>query len=647
MTKGRARRVAAACLVALQAMPAWGQDEAFALFEEEAKVMAASRREQSVSEAPLAVDVVTREEILASGARSLPDLLRFRVGLDVVDGRSIDGNRAIVSVRGFPHEFAGNTLVLVDGRNVYSANQGGVYWERIPLPLSDIERIEIVRGPNSALYGTGAGVGVINIVTRKPGAAPAAAAAARAGARGARASEASLETPLPGKASLRVTHAHRAEDGFPKSDAATVATDDSLRRNVVNARAAVPLGEKAELELFAGGSWSAVGLANGAAGERADFADDFQMARLTRRLAGGSLEATGSRSDARSSSNAAASLAQGMRQIQHDVELLHRFSWLDGRLDSAYGASYRNALLSSPVAYGTRRPRLEISRGFASQSARLTDRLSVQGAFSWESSDLSGGHPNYQAAAVLAPAHGHALRVSYSVSRTLRDLIPVHGDISLPDTRVLGSDALREPYRVTSYEAGYHASLLENALSADASVFYTRLEHLHQVAFESFSFPTTTLRIREYDDAIARGVELKLKYRLSREAWAYANYTHERVSDRAGDHGHVTRNTPPHKLNLGGRAALGRGWSAGADLGYKDAHHIAAVSGAAAVGVPAYWRLDARLAYAPSRWKGVELFLAGRNLLAERHVEFADGLSVPRELSAGASVRFGADLSAR
>ncbi|MDC4227473.1 MAG: TonB-dependent receptor plug domain-containing protein [Candidatus Manganitrophus sp.] len=137
-------------------------------FAQEAQTVTASRRLQPVREAPVAVEVITPEEIQASGASNLWDLLRFRVGMDVLDGRSVDGNRAIVSVRGFPEEFVDSLQVLVDGRSVYNAYSGGVYWEQLSVQLQDIERIEIVRGPNAALYGSNAALGVINIITKKP-----------------------------------------------------------------------------------------------------------------------------------------------------------------------------------------------------------------------------------------------------------------------------------------------------------------------------------------------------------------------------------------------------------------------------------------------------------------------------------------------
>src|SRR5690349_7834178 len=98
-------------------------DETLQFFQEEAKVVTASRRAQSIQEAPVAVDVITAEEIKASGAINLWDLFRFRPGMNVIDGHPANAaNRAVVSVRGFAESFARNLQVLIDGRKTLSAD---------------------------------------------------------------------------------------------------------------------------------------------------------------------------------------------------------------------------------------------------------------------------------------------------------------------------------------------------------------------------------------------------------------------------------------------------------------------------------------------------------------------------------------------
>ena len=96
------RILASLLLAALAAGPARAAEDAFEFFEEEARVVTASRRPEFIREAPVAVEIITGEDIRASGAVDLWDYLRFRAGMNVVDGRSGEGNRALVSIRGFP-----------------------------------------------------------------------------------------------------------------------------------------------------------------------------------------------------------------------------------------------------------------------------------------------------------------------------------------------------------------------------------------------------------------------------------------------------------------------------------------------------------------------------------------------------------------
>jgi iron complex outermembrane recepter protein len=129
------------------------------------RVTSVSRREERLFEAAGAVFVLTREDLRRSGARNLPEALRLVPGLHVAQ---INGSQWVVSARGFSDRFANKLLVLVDGRSVYTHLFSGVFWEDLDIPLSEVERIEIVRGPGGALWGANAVNGVINILTRRP-----------------------------------------------------------------------------------------------------------------------------------------------------------------------------------------------------------------------------------------------------------------------------------------------------------------------------------------------------------------------------------------------------------------------------------------------------------------------------------------------
>ena len=129
-------------------------------------VLTASRIEQSALDAPAPVTVIDRDTIRASGFTEIHDLLRLVPGFQVADWA---GGGAVVANHGLGSAYPHTLLVLLDGRSVVDPVTGGVDWQDLPVRLEDVERIEVVRGPNQASYGALAFNGVVNIITRLPG----------------------------------------------------------------------------------------------------------------------------------------------------------------------------------------------------------------------------------------------------------------------------------------------------------------------------------------------------------------------------------------------------------------------------------------------------------------------------------------------
>jgi iron complex outermembrane receptor protein len=123
------------------------------------------RQVSTVGRTPAAVFVITPEMIKRSGARYIPEVLRMAPGVSVA---KIDSSTWAITARGFQGRFANKLLVQIDGRVVYSPTMfGGVYWDVQVLPLEDVERIEVIRGPGTTAWGSNAVNGVINIITKK------------------------------------------------------------------------------------------------------------------------------------------------------------------------------------------------------------------------------------------------------------------------------------------------------------------------------------------------------------------------------------------------------------------------------------------------------------------------------------------------
>jgi iron complex outermembrane receptor protein len=135
----------------------------------EIEVTSVSRRVQRLGEAAASVFVISREQIRRSGATSLPEALRLAPNLQVA--RTGAATYAI-SARGFNNAIGNKLQVLMDGRILYSPLFSGMFWDAHDLVLDDIERIEVVSGPGSTLWGANAVTGTINIITRPAGDAP-------------------------------------------------------------------------------------------------------------------------------------------------------------------------------------------------------------------------------------------------------------------------------------------------------------------------------------------------------------------------------------------------------------------------------------------------------------------------------------------
>lgn len=149
----------------LGATPPRGIPDELLLLKEEETVSIASRYEQPISRAPSDVYVITDEDIRNSGATDIPTLLRQIPGMEVMQMNAVDFN---VSVRGNNQLAANKLLVMIDGRSIYIDQAGITLWKHLPVSMLEIKRIEVLKGPASAVYGFNAFDGVVNIITKSP-----------------------------------------------------------------------------------------------------------------------------------------------------------------------------------------------------------------------------------------------------------------------------------------------------------------------------------------------------------------------------------------------------------------------------------------------------------------------------------------------
>ena len=155
-------------LLALAPLPAAAQSLDYGLLEQlfgEPVTTSATGTPQRATDVPANMDIVTAEDIRRSGAADIPGVLQHVLGVDVLRWTPF---AADVSVRGYDSPYTPRLLVLLNGRQVYLDDYGHTVWDAIPVELPEIRQIEVIKGPNSALFGFNAAGGVVNIITDNP-----------------------------------------------------------------------------------------------------------------------------------------------------------------------------------------------------------------------------------------------------------------------------------------------------------------------------------------------------------------------------------------------------------------------------------------------------------------------------------------------
>jgi len=171
------------CLVSFLAAPAFGQeqvaqDDLYELSLEElmnVPINSASKKDETLFDAPLSSYTITRAEIDKAGSTSIMEALRLAPGVIVREQANgmydihIRGMENLTRTNGTFLKTNAYTLVMIDNRPVFNHGLGGTNWESLSIDINDVERIEIVRGPSSPLFGPNAVTGVINIITKRLG----------------------------------------------------------------------------------------------------------------------------------------------------------------------------------------------------------------------------------------------------------------------------------------------------------------------------------------------------------------------------------------------------------------------------------------------------------------------------------------------
>lgn len=606
------------------------------------EVTSVARREQKLSRAAAAVYVITQDDIQRSGATNIPDLLRLAPGVEVAQ---IDANVWAITIRGFNARYSDKVLMLIDGRPLHTPSFSGVYWDQQDLPLEDIERIEVIRGPGGTAWGTNAMNGVINIITRSSKNTQGGLVSAGTGSRETAQGLAQYGGKAGPKGTYRIFEKYFNISSSEFADDTRAADGwNSLRggfRSDWNLSPRDSLTVEGELYRNGAGQTLTTVLDSDLPQVRT-FNDQITatggdiMGRWNRTLAGGSdmsLQVSYTRFDR---------LDQALVEILNAVDIdFQDHLKIGSRHDVVWGVGSRITNDGFSPGYDTTFvPRVRTNNlysAFVQDEMRLSNSVWFTLGSKFEHNDYSGFEYEPSAQLVWTPSDRQA--VWLSVARAIRQpsledadivldeaIVPVPGGFGVIEAH--GDPNLRAA-QLVDYEGGYRVQA-SGRVSLDLAVFQSFYRDLEtgepgapfQVSSPPPAHTVYPFYFRNRAHARTYGVEASVNWDVTRR-WRISPGMQLMHFDVLRD---PSSQDPTAEASDGDSPR--RQFQIRSSLGLP--RHIdwdtALYSVSNLDNVPAYKRVDTRLSWRAG--ESVELSLVGQNLLAPRHLEFGDGLEV-------------------
>ncbi|MBJ6727798.1 TonB-dependent receptor plug domain-containing protein [Geomesophilobacter sediminis] len=541
-------------------------------------VIGASKYEQKVTEAPASVSIVTAEDIRRYGYRTLADALNSVRGLYI----TYDRNYHFLGIRGFgrPGDYNSRVLMLVDGHrindNIFDTAPIGT---EFPLDLDLIDRIEVIRGPGSSLYGTNAFFGVINVITRQgsdlQGAETAAAAGRFATYNGRASYGKEFANGLDLLLSASVMHSDGPQRLFFKS----------FDRPALHDGTAVDLDGDRNCQLFAKGSWrdftlmgayatrtkqiptASFGTVFGVPGTETTDAHGFfdlkfvhnlpDQGQLTARLFFDHYYYQGNYLfDQNNPDNTADPTQPPLLVPNRDVsrgtwwgtEVQYTRSFLE-RMKLSLGGEFRDNVQQRQENYDVNpyRKVLDDSRSstiwalYLQDDLQLLRNLILSAGVRHDHYDTFGGSWNPRVGLIYEPIPGSVGKLLYGEAFRAPNAFELYYEDQVSGKANPGL----KPEKIRTYEAVYEQYFQEH-LQSSLSAFYYRIQDL----ITQVDIGGGMSQYQNVDSVDARGIEAELEGKWDGGYQARGSYTWQRAEDART--GATLTNSPRHlaKLNL-------------------------------------------------------------------------------------------------
>jgi iron complex outermembrane recepter protein len=618
--------------VAIQPIaPAWAQslEQLRNLSIEElakVEVISVSKTSERLSDAAAAVYVISHDDIIRSGATTIPEILRLAPNLQVAQ---INATTYAISARGFNvsnnASMSDKLLVLVDGRTVYTPLFAGEYWDMIHVLPEDIDRIEVISGPSGTLYGANAVNGVINIITRHSAETQGTFLEAGAGNR-----EWGGAAQYGGRIGDKLTY-RAYVDGYhfgPTRNIGGGDAEDAWSRPQGGFRLDWSPGNDlvtAEGDIFSASQEPHL-LVQGH-----DLIANWQH----RMEAGSSFQLQGYYDYARRWGD---NPGGGFAVSTYDLNAQHQFN-IGSRNQIVWGAENRvisYTIHNTPtLVFEPAQRVLDLADVFVQDTISVTPTVKIIPGLKIESEPYTGIEPLPSLRVSWKPIE--QVLLWSAVSRAVRADTPVDRDIieKIGTTPILDKSFNFQPETLTAYEIGTRVQVTSQ-LSFSLSGFYNVYDDLRSIEIT----PGTVLPLRWGNQAsgLVYGLGFWANWRIT-DWWSLGpgfNIQHEHLrfkpgSSQLGGLAFIA-NDPNHQASLRSSMNIGPVVTWDAFLRYVGRLHTPPLADYAELDMRVAWKVTPQL----------ELSLSGFNFLHAHHQEFVAGAAtaIPRSFLVDARVKF-------
>ncbi len=600
---------------------------------EEVVVVTASQTEELLLEAPTAITVIDAADIALSPAQNYADLLRGVPGLNVTQTSARDVS---MSARSSTNTLDASQLVLIDGRTVYLDFFGFVAWDLLPLDFSEIDQIEVIRGPGSAVWGANALSGVVNIITKTPRQYGNAFRVRMGGGERGTGFASITYSGIRGNTSFRLTGAYSTQDPWgrpgplPNGISRDTFPNQGTRQPKFDARVDVETGPDSNLS-FSSGIAGTGGTIHTGIGPFSIFdGTTFSYARVDYNWRTWNFRVYANFID-----GDAVNLLNGLpflfKSQTYDFSATNTSFVGDNAI--TYGGNFRKLGFDLSIAPGEDN-RTE-GGGFANANIDINRYLSIHAGARVDYFDVIDGavtsprgailiHPTGSSRHVIRAGFGRAFRAPSLVNNYLEveifnavDAGPPIGQIIFPST-VVGNPNLVEE-SLDQFEVGYRGSVDNGKFSWDLAAYRTEtkdsIDFYTSEIYTAFnpppgwSLPTFLLppfgpvalparfTYRNIGKTVNKGVEVGLRILPVSRNTVIVNYSYQAAPEVTGIPADEIGIPPEHRFNFAWNGWAGNVYYAASVNHVGDAYWTDVLDSRYFGNTDAYTTLDASLGY--------------------------------------------------